>query len=74
MAEKGTTGGSEAQFAKRVDPAKEALSPEQLRFIQQVEVEQWKKRTHKLRGRNIATGLAIGAMVMGICILCFRTH
>lgn len=27
---------------------------------------QWKKKTDKLRGRNVATGLAIGAVVLGI--------
>uniref|UniRef100_A0A8C7DCJ0 Cytochrome c oxidase assembly factor 3 n=1 Tax=Oncorhynchus kisutch TaxID=8019 RepID=A0A8C7DCJ0_ONCKI len=32
----------------------------------QVELAQWKKKSQQLRGRNIATGLAIGAIVMGI--------
>ncbi|XP_029383246.1 cytochrome c oxidase assembly factor 3 homolog, mitochondrial [Echeneis naucrates] len=56
----------EAPFATRIDPAKEGLSPEQMHFIRQVEREQWKKKTHMLRGRNAATGLAIGALVLGI--------
>ena len=60
----------EAPFATRIDPAKEGLSPQQMHFIKQVEREQWKKRTPRLRGRNAATGLAIGALVLGICILC----
>ncbi|XP_028989515.1 cytochrome c oxidase assembly factor 3 homolog, mitochondrial [Betta splendens] len=57
---------SGARVATRIDPAKAGLSNEQLYFIRQAELEQWKKNTHKLRGRNIATGLAIGAIVMGI--------
>ncbi|KAL2078653.1 hypothetical protein ACEWY4_026338 [Coilia grayii] len=62
MAEKDTNG----EFAKRIDPTKEGLSREQLKYIQQVELEQWKKRSQRLRGRNVVTGLAIGAIVMGI--------
>ncbi|XP_029933616.1 cytochrome c oxidase assembly factor 3 homolog, mitochondrial [Myripristis murdjan] len=65
MADK-TPQKSDAPFATRIDPTKEALSPEQLHFIRQVELEQWKKKTQKLRTRNVATGLAIGALVMGI--------
>lgn len=60
---------SGSRFATRIDPAKEGLSKEQMHFIRQVELEQWKKKTPKLRARNIATGLAIGAIVVGICIL-----
>ncbi|XP_051770126.1 cytochrome c oxidase assembly factor 3 homolog, mitochondrial [Chanodichthys erythropterus] len=68
MADKSSQGDSkpEAQFAKRIDPAKEDLTKEQLQFIRQVELAQWKKNTGKLRGRNVATGLAIGAVVLGI--------
>lgn len=69
MADKGARGESEAAFAKRIDPKKDHLTPEQKQFIQRVETEQWKKNMQKLRGRNILTGLAIGAMVIGICIL-----
>ncbi|CAL1599936.1 unnamed protein product [Knipowitschia caucasica] len=57
---------SDAPFAKRIDPTKDDLSNEQFHFIRQVELEQWKKKTQKLRGRNVVTGLAIGALVMGI--------
>lgn len=57
---------SEAPFAKRIDPAKEGLSKEQLQFIRQVELENWKKKSQKLRTRNVVTGLAIGAVVLGI--------
>lgn len=59
-----------AAYATRIDPSKEeGLSKEQIHFIRQVELEQWKKKTHKLRTRNVVTGLAIGALVLGICIL-----
>ncbi|XP_066554606.1 cytochrome c oxidase assembly factor 3 homolog, mitochondrial [Amia ocellicauda] len=66
MADKGAQGDSQASFAKRIDPVKEPLTPEQMQFIRKVELEQWKKKAQKLRGRNVATGLAIGALVMGI--------
>ncbi|XP_065113638.2 cytochrome c oxidase assembly factor 3 homolog, mitochondrial [Paramisgurnus dabryanus] len=68
MADKSSQGEPkpEANFAKRIDPTKEELSREQLQFIRQVEMAQWKKKTEKLRGRNVATGLAIGAVVLGI--------
>ncbi|XP_043086945.1 cytochrome c oxidase assembly factor 3 homolog, mitochondrial [Puntigrus tetrazona] len=56
----------ETQFAQRINPSKEELSKEQLQFIRQVELEQWRKKTAALRGRNVATGLAIGALVLGI--------
>uniref|UniRef100_A0A8C9WD75 Cytochrome c oxidase assembly factor 3 n=1 Tax=Scleropages formosus TaxID=113540 RepID=A0A8C9WD75_SCLFO len=36
------------------------------KFIRRAEVEQWKKKTQKLRARNVWTGLAIGAVVVGI--------
>lgn len=65
MADK-TPKEPDARVATRIDPTKEGLSKEQLDFIRQVELEQWKKRTQKLRTRNVATGLAIGALVMGI--------
>lgn len=58
-----------APFATRIDPTKEGLSQDQLHYIRQVELEQWKKKTQKLRTRNVVTGLAIGALVLGICIL-----
>lgn len=68
MADKKPQEGN-APFATRIDPTKEGLSQEQLHYIRQVELEQWKKKTQKLRTRNVATGLAIGAIVLGICIL-----
>ncbi|XP_077080792.1 cytochrome c oxidase assembly factor 3 homolog, mitochondrial [Siphateles boraxobius] len=68
MADKSSQGDlkPEAPFAKRINPAKEELTREQLQFIRQVELAQWKKKTGQLRGRNVATGLAIGAVVLGI--------
>ncbi|KAM4623492.1 cytochrome c oxidase assembly factor 3 homolog, mitochondrial [Polymixia lowei] len=65
MADK-TPKESGSRFATRIDPTKEGLSNEQLHFIRQVELEQWKKKTQKLRTRNVVTGLAIGAIVLGI--------
>ncbi|KAM8888834.1 cytochrome c oxidase assembly factor 3 homolog, mitochondrial [Synchiropus splendidus] len=57
---------SDAPVATRIDPSKERLTPEQMHFIRQVELEQWKKKTQKLKTRNVVTGLAIGALVLGI--------
>ena len=69
MADKTPKEGN-ARFATRIDPTKEDLSQHQLNYIRQIEVEQWKKKTQqKLRARNVVTGLAIGALVLGICIL-----
>ncbi|XP_034564525.1 cytochrome c oxidase assembly factor 3 homolog, mitochondrial isoform X3 [Notolabrus celidotus] len=62
-----------APVATRIDPMKEGLSQEQIHFIRQVELQQWKKKTQKLRARNVVTGLAIGALVLGICILVLRS-
>lgn len=55
-----------ARVATRIDPTKESLSKEQMHFIRHVELEQWKKKTQTLRTRNVVTGLAIGALVLGI--------
>ncbi|XP_066519809.1 cytochrome c oxidase assembly factor 3 homolog, mitochondrial [Hoplias malabaricus] len=66
MAEKQGKAGGESEFAKRIHPEKESLTREQLQFIRQMELAQWKKKTQKLRTRNIITGLTIGALVMGI--------
>lgn len=60
---------SDATFANRIDPTKESLTREQMYFVRQVELEQWKKKSPQLRTRNIVTGLAMGALVLGICIL-----
>ncbi|KAM4526677.1 cytochrome c oxidase assembly factor 3 homolog, mitochondrial [Fundulus diaphanus] len=57
---------SDAPFATRIDPTKDSLSREQMFFIRQVELEQWKKKSSKLRARNVVTGVAIGALVLGI--------
>ncbi|XP_070846653.1 cytochrome c oxidase assembly factor 3 homolog, mitochondrial [Chaetodon trifascialis] len=65
MADK-TPEESNARFATRIDPAKEGLSKEQINFIRQVELQQWKKKSHMMRTRNVVTGLAIGALVVGI--------
>ncbi|RXM97014.1 Cytochrome c oxidase assembly factor 3-like, mitochondrial [Acipenser ruthenus] len=73
MSEKAPQGDSQASFAKRIDPKKGPLTPEQSAFIRRVELEQWKKNAQKLRGRNIFTGLVIGGLVLGICIL-VRNH
>ncbi|XP_010886981.1 cytochrome c oxidase assembly factor 3 homolog, mitochondrial [Esox lucius] len=66
MADRKPTADPEVPFAKRIDPKSEDLTRDELYFIRQVELAQWKKKSQKLRGRNIATGLAIGAIVMGI--------
>ncbi|XP_030611748.1 cytochrome c oxidase assembly factor 3 homolog, mitochondrial [Archocentrus centrarchus] len=66
MADKTPPQKSNAPYATRIDPTKEGLSQEQINFVRQVEVEQWKKRASKLRTRNVVTGLAIGALVLGI--------
>ncbi|XP_005994077.1 cytochrome c oxidase assembly factor 3 homolog, mitochondrial [Latimeria chalumnae] len=66
MAEKGPQGESGANFAKRIDPKQESLSAEQLEFMRKVELAQWYKTAQKRGKRNIMTGLAIGAVVLGI--------
>ncbi|XP_029430024.1 cytochrome c oxidase assembly factor 3 homolog, mitochondrial [Rhinatrema bivittatum] len=69
MAEKPVQGGREssASFARRVDPASERLSPEQREFMRQAETAQWQRGVaRRLRGRNVLTGLTIGAVVLGI--------
>ncbi|XP_034414153.1 cytochrome c oxidase assembly factor 3 homolog, mitochondrial isoform X1 [Cyclopterus lumpus] len=55
-----------ARFATRIEPTKEDISRGQMHFMRHVELEQWKKKTQKLRTRNVVTGIAIGALVMGI--------
>uniref|UniRef100_A0AAZ1XLK5 Cytochrome c oxidase assembly factor 3 n=1 Tax=Oreochromis aureus TaxID=47969 RepID=A0AAZ1XLK5_OREAU len=72
MADKTPPQKSNAPYATRIDPTKEGLSQDQMHFIRQVELEQWKRRTSKLRTRNVVTGLAIGVLVLGICILVKR--
>ncbi len=74
MADKTPKEPNNAPFATRIDPTKEGLSREQMYYIRQVELEQWKKKTQKLRTRNVVTGIAIGALVLGICILNVNTR
>ncbi|KAL0983796.1 hypothetical protein UPYG_G00132910 [Umbra pygmaea] len=66
MANQKPTADPEVPFATRIDPKTEDLTRDEFYFIRQVELAQWKKKSQKLRVRNIATGLAIGAIVMGI--------
>ncbi|XP_013887939.1 cytochrome c oxidase assembly factor 3 homolog, mitochondrial [Austrofundulus limnaeus] len=66
MADKKPPPESNAPFAQRIDPNKEDLSGEQMYFVRQAELKQWKRKTPQLRVRNIVTGLAIGAVVLGI--------
>ncbi|KAB5555270.1 hypothetical protein PHYPO_G00031760 [Pangasianodon hypophthalmus] len=66
MADQEGKGKPEGEFARRIDPTKESLTREQLQFIRQAELAQWRKKSQKLRTRNVITGLAIGALVMGI--------
>ncbi|KAG6929852.1 cytochrome c oxidase assembly factor 3 [Chelydra serpentina] len=51
--------------AKRIDPARE---PEQRRVMQRAEeaLRQRGLQRRRLRGRNVLTGLGIGAVVLGI--------
>ena len=51
---------------------KKPLSDAQKQLIRRMELERLRKHSQKLRGRNNATGLVIGAFVMGVCILCCR--
>ncbi|XP_074117756.1 cytochrome c oxidase assembly factor 3 homolog, mitochondrial [Sminthopsis crassicaudata] len=65
----GGAAGSEvgkAPVAQRIDPARDKLSPAQLHFMRQVELSQWQKTLPQRRGRNILTGLSIGALVLAI--------
>lgn len=74
MADKTPKEPDNVPFATRIDPTKEGLSQEQLYYIRQVEIAQWKKKTQKLRTRNVLTGFAVGALVLGICILNVNTR
>ncbi|XP_076007692.1 cytochrome c oxidase assembly factor 3 homolog, mitochondrial [Genypterus blacodes] len=55
-----------APYAARIDPTKDGLSHEQMHYMRQVELEHWKRKTQKLKTRNVLTGFAIGAIVLGI--------
>lgn len=59
MAENGAEGSAQ--------PAPTAAEKQLLRRRQ--ELDYWKKNAARLRGRNLLTGLAIGAFVVGMCIL-----
>uniref|UniRef100_A0A8B9C5Z7 Cytochrome c oxidase assembly factor 3 n=1 Tax=Anser brachyrhynchus TaxID=132585 RepID=A0A8B9C5Z7_9AVES len=63
--------GGEAAVAQRIDPAREpGLSPEQRRFMAQVELAQRQRALQRrLRGRNVLLALGVGAVTAGICIL-----
>ncbi|XP_047907823.1 cytochrome c oxidase assembly factor 3 homolog, mitochondrial [Anser cygnoides] len=67
MAAPGEAGG-EAAVAQRIDPAREpGLSPEQRRFMAQVELAQRQRALQRrLRGRNVLLALGIGAVTAGI--------
>uniref|UniRef100_A0A8C9FNH4 Cytochrome c oxidase assembly factor 3 n=1 Tax=Pavo cristatus TaxID=9049 RepID=A0A8C9FNH4_PAVCR len=61
----------EAVFARRIDPEREpGLSPEQRRFMAQVERAQRQRALQRqLRSRNVLLALGIGVVTAGICIL-----
>lgn len=59
MAEKGAQGAGEAPLT--------AAQKQLLRRRQ--ELQSWQKDAARLRGRNLLTGLTIGAFVIGVCIL-----
>ncbi|XP_061763624.1 cytochrome c oxidase assembly factor 3 homolog, mitochondrial [Nerophis ophidion] len=65
MAEK-TPKEPDAAYAERIVPDKANLTNEQMHFIRRVELEQWKKKSHKMKARNVLTAVAIGALVAGI--------
>ncbi|XP_003942789.1 cytochrome c oxidase assembly factor 3 homolog, mitochondrial [Saimiri boliviensis] len=56
----------EAQFAQRIDPTRDKLTPEQLHFMRQVQLAQWQKALPQRRTRNIVTGLGFGALALAI--------
>lgn len=59
MAERGAEGAAK--------PALTAAEKQLLRRRQ--ELDYWQKNAARLRRRNLLTGLAIGAFVVGMCIL-----
>ncbi|KAG5279595.1 hypothetical protein AALO_G00079490 [Alosa alosa] len=58
MADKGMEGLAEA--AKPLTQAQKNL------IKRQQELQQWRNNSQKLRGRNVITGLTIGAFVLGM--------
>lgn len=61
MADKGTEVVGD--IAKPLTQAQKNL------IKRQQDLHQWRNNTQKLRSRNVITGLAIGAFVLGMCIL-----
>ncbi|XP_078496203.1 cytochrome c oxidase assembly factor 3 homolog, mitochondrial [Lissotriton helveticus] len=66
MGQKPGEGEKTAKFAQRIDPKHEHLEPEQRASMRRAELAHWQRNVHRLRGRNVATGLGIGAIVLGI--------
>ncbi|XP_062387598.1 cytochrome c oxidase assembly factor 3 homolog, mitochondrial [Sardina pilchardus] len=58
MADKGTEGLAET--TKPLSQAQKSL------LRRQQELQRWRNNTQKLRGRNVLTGLTIGAFVLGL--------
>lgn len=66
MAEKIPEGRQPSPYAKRLDPKQDGLTPEQVQYMRKMEIAQWHKSLSKRQGRNVITGLIIGAIVVGI--------
>uniref|UniRef100_A0A8C5MMV2 Cytochrome c oxidase assembly factor 3 n=1 Tax=Leptobrachium leishanense TaxID=445787 RepID=A0A8C5MMV2_9ANUR len=67
MAEQGgSSQGSPAKVAQRIDPKTERLTPEQRASMQRAETAAWGRKAAKMRNRNRLTGLLIGGIVLGI--------
>lgn len=60
--------GTKMEGKTPVTPKPLTTSQKQL-VKRQLELEHWKKHSKHLRSRNVITGLAIGAFVVGLCIL-----
>ncbi|XP_042199326.1 cytochrome c oxidase assembly factor 3 homolog, mitochondrial [Callorhinchus milii] len=56
--------GPRPDVARRLDP--QTLSPEQLRSVRSAETALWTRNLPQRRTRNLITGIAIGAIVLGI--------
>ncbi|KAG5832065.1 cytochrome c oxidase assembly factor 3 homolog, mitochondrial [Anguilla rostrata] len=65
MADKEGKRVAEFAFMNTADP-KKPLSAAQKEYIRRADLERLRNHSQKLRGRNVATGLLIGAFVMGI--------
>ncbi|XP_077315642.1 cytochrome c oxidase assembly factor 3 homolog, mitochondrial [Lithobates pipiens] len=62
--ETGSGKGTEPKYAQRIDP--KTPTREQLEHYRRKQMAEWEKRSGKIRSRNIITGLAIGAIAVGI--------